>query len=239
MSHGLVCGAILGLILCINKGLSYRTKANDADEVGLSWLGAILDKGLADISDSIPIVVIGHSFGARASSMAVCAGPVIYEQSGIIEKRKRVDKLISLQGAYTVHRFIGAGGDEKAYYPEQCGNANYIALTSSEHDSALDLSFWSDAVGNDESFGEVCNDEKITGQFLCKTVNSKGIVNNSFTQDVKTADLTDWSKDNILYIKADNLIKYNAYKSGGGAHSDIYRNETGRLLWDLITYQDE
>ncbi len=204
----------------IYVGLSYRNKANDADEVGLSWLGVLLDHGLRDIPKEIPIVVIGHSFGARASSMAACVGPAIKENH-ISVQRKRINKLISLQGAYTIYRHVRTGGDEKSYYPDNCENVDYIALTSSRHDTAMDAGFWSQTAGDDKSY-EIIR-RSANSKFLCVDVSQKGNIN-----------LSSWEKGKILYINADKLIKYNAYKSGGGAHSDIYRNEMGVMLWQII-----
>jgi len=39
----------------------------------------------------------------------------------------------------------------------------------------------------------------------------------------------------LVYINADELVYQNAYLSGGGAHSDIYRKEHGALIWRLIS----
>jgi hypothetical protein len=69
------------------KILSFPTKAGDADEVGMSWLGVLLHDTLPTVRrlvrdklpemKSKPVVVLGHSFGAKASSVAVCAGPAV------------------------------------------------------------------------------------------------------------------------------------------------------------------
>lgn len=42
------------------------------------------------------------------------------------------------------------------------------------------------------------------------------------------------ARSNITYIEASSLISENAYLSGGGAHSDIYRKEHGRLIYQLM-----
>jgi hypothetical protein len=36
------------------------------------------------------------------------------------------------------------------------------------------------------------------------------------------------------YVDASNLVFYNAYGTGAGAHSDIYRQPMGTMLWGFI-----
>ena len=38
----------------------------------------------------------------------------------------------------------------------------------------------------------------------------------------------------LLYLDASKLISYRAPGTDGGAHSDIFRHATGRLIWNLI-----
>jgi hypothetical protein len=38
----------------------------------------------------------------------------------------------------------------------------------------------------------------------------------------------------LLYLDASELIRYRAPGTDGGAHSDIFRQTTGRLIWNLI-----
>jgi hypothetical protein len=42
----------------------------------------------------------------------------------------------------------------------------------------------------------------------------------------------------VLYLDATKLIRYRAPGTNGGAHSDIFRLPTGRLIWSLIS-QDQ
>ena len=39
----------------------------------------------------------------------------------------------------------------------------------------------------------------------------------------------------VLYLDATDLIRYRAPGTNGGAHSDIFRLPTGRLIWNLIS----
>jgi hypothetical protein len=38
----------------------------------------------------------------------------------------------------------------------------------------------------------------------------------------------------LLYLDASGLIRFRAPRTDGGAHSDIFRPATGRLIWNLM-----
>ncbi len=200
------------------KIASYPNKAFDADEVGLSWLGVLIHQTLSglDVPNS---VVIGHSFGARASSMATCVGPAISENNTMLP-RSKIDLLIGLQGAYSMNRFYPDKGIETPQY-QYCENANKVLLTASVHDKAMDTGRWAPFVGNETTFKSYCID-KIQSNFDCHYASES--VDQSFAP----------TENHFIYVNADNLIRFNAYKSGGGAHSDIYRIQMGRFLWQAI-----
>jgi len=200
--------------------LSYPNKANDADEVGISWLGTLLHDTLNNLDKKIPIVVIGHSFGARSSSIATCIGPVISNQNEAIHNNT-IDLLINLQGAYSINRFFKGKGIENLYYLG-CKNAKHVILTSSMHDEAMDIKKSVPMVGNDKTYNNYCI-ETHRDNINCLTSQSNGYI-----------QLNNRMRKHIIYINANNLIKYNSYLSGGGAHSDIYRRETGQMLWNII-----
>lgn len=206
------------------KGASFGVKANDADEIGLSWLGAILHESLNDLPLNIPLVVIGHSFGARATSVGACIGNAISRNNTELT-RNNIDLLINLQGAYSINRFYPEKGFKKIKYPNKCINVKNIILTSSVNDTAMDTAFFAPMVGDEKSFNEYCTSEN-NALFDCRQANSDG-----------SSNITQESSHHITYINADNLISFNAYLSGGNAHSDIYRAEMGTLLWEIINHK--
>ncbi len=210
----------------IFKGISYPVKAADADEVGFSWLGGIIHDSLNFDENKLPIIVIGHSFGARTTSMATCVGPAITRNDNLI-KRNKIDLLISLQGAYSINRFFPDNGIETIKYINTCSNANKIVLTSSKHDYAIDTGVWVPSVGNDKTFNEYC--VKKDGVYIDtnKNINCAEV---SEQFDVTS----NANSKRILYLNADSLIKYKSYLTGGGAHSDIYREEMGKFLSKII-----
>ncbi|RRJ82919.1 hypothetical protein [Aestuariirhabdus litorea] len=209
------------------KLVSFPVKARDADELGLSWLGVLLHDTLPRADNRLPVVVIGHSFGSRAASMATCVGPAIHPPGGeaITPKPFPHLTLINLQGAFQIERLLGSGGDRKIIFPGRCANASQgdsrIFLTASVHDQAMDTAFWGVYAGNDKSYRRFC--EQTTPPFNCLRARASGELE---SQAVNGSP--------ISYIDASELIYQNAYLSGGGAHSDIYRPEHGVLLWQLI-----
>lgn len=203
----------------IYKGFSYRNKANDADEVGLGWLGVIIHDVLNNLPVDTPVIVLGHSFGARAASTATCVGPVISRDNTMI-KRNRIDKLVCLQGAFSFNRFDDGKGIENIYYPKCCGNAERIFLTASRFDTAMDAALWAPMVGDEE---------------VMHTNNDNPLVYSTSVSPDGHIEFKNLGEERIVYIDADNLIHYNAYQSGGNAHSDIFRKETGKMLWDILS----
>lgn len=208
------------------RSVSFPWKAHDADEVGLTWLGVLLHNTLADISK--PIVIIGHSFGARASSVAACIGPVITEKpEKSALQRDKFDHLINLQGAYRTNRLLGQHRSGKLKYGGNCSEkVSQITLTSSQSDTAMDTLFWrkDKYAGDDESFARQC--EKGNETVKCGYATSKGEINRFHGKN-----------SHVTYINGDELITKNAYLSGGDAHSDIYRAEHGVLLWNIINQE--
>ncbi|WP_426415195.1 hypothetical protein [Aestuariirhabdus sp. LZHN29] len=210
------------------KMVSFPVKARDADELGLTWLGVLLHDTLPKADSALPVVVIGHSFGSRASSIATCVGPAIHPEQGATISTQSFSQLtlINLQGAFQVDRLLGKGGDRKIIFPERCRNASSIYLTASKHDKAMDTAFWGVYAGNDKSYKKVCD---VAPQlFNCLKADNRGLLNRRHLNG-----------SHVTYINASDLIEQNAYLSGGGAHSDIYRREHGVLMWQLISASDD
>lgn len=200
------------------KLASYPNKAADADEVGLSWLGVLLHQTISGL-DVPKTIVVGHSFGARATSMATCVGPAI-TRDGTMIPRNKVDLLISLQGAYSMARFYPDRGIETPQY-QYCQQAGKVLLTASIRDAAMDTGLWAPFVGNETTYKKYCEGES-EDNFSCHEVGKDGVY-----------DFGD-IKEHFVYVNSDELIRFNAYKSGGGAHSDIYRIQMGKFLWSAI-----
>ncbi|NGP89073.1 hypothetical protein [Fodinibius halophilus] len=206
-------------------GASFPTKKLDSDEIGLTWLGVFIHDIIPEVNDDLPITLIGHSFGARALSVATCAGPAIYRTDSPIKKRTFDDlSLINLQGAFSINRFLGEINNQKITFNKRCTNIPRVFLTSSKYDNAVDKAFWSDYTGSIDSYNQFCKDYKKNGSANCLKTDSLGNIETVYNND-----------SHIFLIQADKLINRNAYLTKGGAHSDIYRKEHGNFLWNLIT----
>lgn len=203
----------------IYKFFSFPGKSADADELGLTWLGVLLHKTIPSIRSNLPVTVIGHSFGSRASSVAACIGPALYEGNNKTVLAK-IDNLVNLQGAFLSKRLFGEK-DKGMHYPNGCKNVGNIALTSSVHDTAMNSAFWGIYAGDERSYKSHCTKEV---SINCVQADSQGNIRYISKQPTS----------NITYVDANELIRENAYLSGGGAHSDIYRKEHGVLINRLI-----
>lgn len=210
------------------KAASYMVKASDADEVGITWLGYLIDQ-LAITMPDVPKVVVGHSFGARAAATAVCAGPqfidAVQTRAQLRAKGAVVDLLVGLQPAVSINRFYTKGGSEDIVYQGTCDSARRVVLTASAADGALALAPWADMAGKIEFHKATCNGDarKTTRPVTCVDALANG-------------DLTPKPPESaeFIYINASKLIAYQQPNTGGGSHSDIYRREMGKLVWRLV-----
>ncbi len=112
--------------------------------------------------------------------------------------------------------------DEQINYPQGCSSASRIGLSASENDEAVKIQLIASMVGDSESYEQHCvkNPNPV---FHCGKADKEGSITNNENGNGR-----------FYYIDATELIRFNAPGTGGGAHSDIYRKETGRLIWELI-----
>lgn len=230
------------------RGSSLGNKANDADEVGAGWLGAVLRYGVlpATRASKAKVIVIGHSFGARATSHAVCRGTLLVPpgaQSADSGKPMKGDVqwLIGLQGAYSLNRFSteGAGLFEKIGYDPKCEVADNHLFTASKHDVAGKYSQqvlgapFAGSIGAWNKFLTDPNSRKDGSPSfdLYKTHHVEGDNDASVClQGASGSDATSFK-----YVDASEVIKFNSYGTGAGAHSDIYRAQTAKLMWTFLS----
>ncbi len=245
----------------ISQPFSYPNKANDADELGMSWLGVLMhdilpkfrdEKNAENKNGPVPIIVIGHSFGARANTRAVFTGPAIHPRGKTAPENnvnQIVDLVISLQGAYSKNRYLTDplpqfGGENYPYkhFGKQAGK---VILTASIYDKGNEVAFWTDFAGTGRSWKSECGEKAVqpNKDFDCYTFSEEGedkpeeTIRNAFSSFKKKGEICDPSKEDeckILYLNADSIIRFNASGTGGGAHSDIYRAPIGVLTWEAI-----
>ena len=206
--------------------LSYHPVADRADVLGLSWLGVLLHDVIMPLSNKVGVSILGHSFGARAASIGLCIGPGILPKSGkSIRQNSRgmIENFIGMAPAFSLTRFINKDFRfyENVYYQDYCPMIKRFVFTSSKNDKAFNPVFWSDAVGDHNFMLKYCNSPQPVN-VSCISTDSAG----------NTHDYTPAAK--ISYIDTSALNKYTMPGTEGGGHSDIYRTEFGRLLWNVL-----
>lgn len=226
---------------------SYPNKANDADELGIIWLNKIMNEtipeSMSESGGKLPVIAIGHSFGARAMTRALFSSPFINNGKWVTSP---VNLAVSLQGAMSINRFFPKLGIEGDPYRDYAKLTNTkIVLTASRFDSAVNHAKWADMAGGEKSYEKACTQSVYSGAFHCMTASDTSsktrygkflLCNRGETSD----ECADPLKPNtgprmIDYIDTSNgITEYNSLGTGGGAHSDIYRLPMGRLLWRLI-----
>jgi hypothetical protein len=211
----------------IAEAVSYPETAELADTIGLTWLGVITDEIVLPLSFKLPTSFLTHSFGARAALTAVCIGPLIHPDPTKPRARPSgaIDRFFGFEAALSLKRFT-AGRLTLVYehvkFPNHCDHAKSIVLTTSRYDSATRKIVWADFAGNYRYYRSFCRSQ--SGKLAsCASVDASGVIEGQYDEAMK-----------ILYLDASELIRFTAPGTEGGAHSDIFRLPTGRLIWSLI-----
>lgn len=198
---------------------SFFNKTNDADELGMMWANLFLNREILNEKYNIKAktVVLGHSFGAKITSRAVMSASMLEN------KTQPVDLLINLQSAYSINRFSYKGIEKAEDYLNWDNYANHIALVWSQHDKAVTKGFYAPFAGGKKAYKRVSNPRT-----------------EKFYPDFEIRKYTDqnpviFTKPKQLYlIDGSDIIKYNAHYKSGKAHSDIYNDHVGNMVWNLI-----
>jgi hypothetical protein len=205
-------------------GVSYFNKADDADEIGYTWANQLINGILLPLKEKhgFRVVVVGHSFGARLVSRAVFSGPVLS-----YAPREKVDLLISLQGAYSINRYLKerTQGREGAPYTDYPGRVGRVVLTWSHFDTANPVANW--ITGANHVGGEPGYERSMDSLY------AKAFCQKEWRERVSLV-YDDCSPDEILMVNASNLARFSTYDKGGHAHSDIYHPQMGSFLWELV-----
>ena len=217
---------------------SLVTKGQDATEIGAGWLGAVFDHAVLPTMyrREEKLIVIGHSYGARATSYAVCKGSALRApfKDG---PRATVDTLIGLEGAYSIGAYDKEGSLEtNIKYEVDCPRADRLIFTSSIHDTAADAAGIIDRfefAGAHATYEDVRNNPRFGGRDHGFVVSAWQATDSHGS--IKLADGPNSHPDGYFcFVDASQVIFYNAPNSGAGAHSDIYRPETANMLWNLM-----
>ena len=218
---------------------SYFPKADDADEMGLIWGNRILRDILIPIKNEkgIPLILIGHSLGARVLTRALFSSPAVPTDLESEPARKDVDLFIGLEGAFSVRRFIHNKGWEGYPYENFDDYAKKFVFTWSEHDGANPKAgiYGAKYIGGKAVY-KYSKKFDILQHFTIKTDgthNNYNMIYSGVQDEVKWKQgLENSSK--ISIIDASELIYYLPYFKGGNAHNDIYTPGIANFIWDCI-----
>lgn len=204
------------------EGSDYGIKAKDADEVGLIWGNILINRVLSDLKvrHGIPIIVVGHSFGARAASRAVFSSPLIKD----VLPQRTTDLLLGLQGAYSFQRYIPKAGTEGAPYSNFPKFVNKVVLTSSSFDTAVTKAGHKDYFVGSASVYEITKRPEYLTYFEHVKTDVNGL------SDVPSCD-----PSKVKLVDASSIINQDQPGTGGGAHSFIFGTEIGRLTFQYIS----
>ncbi len=208
------------------EAIAYPPIADRADILGFTWLGVLLQEAVLPLGDTIRISVIGHSFGARAASMALCVPLGIRRAPGarpITDGAAQVTDFVGLSPAFSLRRFADRDDllYENLYYRDYCPRIRRFVFTASDNDAAYAPLFWTDMVGDPEVRARFCARPQPVS-VSCTAARSDG--------SIAAAD----APAKIHYIDTSALMRFGVPGTEGGAHSDIYRPQVGHLIWRLI-----
>lgn len=246
--------ALLPLPPALVRLISFPNKANDAKELGMTWLRAVIQHVVLPVRDKAgrkdkpKIVLIGHSFGARALMSALTDEEALNLDRATAEglpqhkEFRPGDLFIALQGAFEVEDLF-KGQDPNKGLHDSIANGNLrVIMTSSEFDAAVETAFWDTYAASWRGYAKLCGDEsndRFSAFVDCRRLSRLSTANryafSACARPEKNGDIPDRINDrSVLYLNASAVVNCRAAFTGGGAHSDIYRREMARLLWDHI-----
>lgn len=214
--------------------VSYKNKADDADELGAVFLNALIHQAIipavAEIRDadgrSVGTVAISHSFGARAVSRALFSENALYGYSGAA----RWNLFVGLEPAFSIDRFVGKGDMEGTPYTDIAAHVGKIVLTWARNDSANPIAFWSSHAGGRRGISRA---EQSVAEH--RSMNRQSLF--EFLRLSPSGHLypqPSYDDQTIAYVDGSSVIRYDNYAKSGGAHSDIYNKVVGKMLNELI-----
>lgn len=187
---------------------SVFNKANDADEAGYTVLGHMLHQHLLKKRLPVPVVVIGHSYGARLVSRMVFSD---VHQRDLPSEHNQVHSLVLLQPAFSVNRFITGEGSEGSPYDNSPQRDTRVLITSSRRDKANPAAFWSRFGGGKWGLNKAKN---LDGVFC-----NVEWVGESFTPPLDNCN------NELIMVDANAIVS---------DHNDILDLDMAQLIWTGI-----
>jgi pimeloyl-ACP methyl ester carboxylesterase len=225
----------------LGKLLSYPVKSDDADEVGVTWANLLINDILVSLKRErakqghrVPLVLVGHSFGARVVTRAAVSAPLL----GLPPSVDGIDMVVGLQGAFSINRFMPGDGLEGAPYADFTRHAAKFVLTWSSEDTANPVAAF--VTGAKHAGGapghQRARERDAVDRFEHYEAQSYTPGPGTFKAPLPTGPGSRaWSESLrdgavVTYIDASRIVRFEAYGKGGKAHSDIYTAQVADLL---------
>ncbi len=241
----------------LGKPLSYVVKAPDADEVGVLWGSYILRKILIpakQASPDIPLILLGHSFGARVITRSVFGYPGQFPELAQ-HSAEDIDLVLAIQGAFSVNRFVNDAGIEGAPYQNYRDYAKKFVLTWSRNDTANPLAAFATGgkhAGGKPGYKSSLEYPEVFDQFRINVEPDLDCnydlvyTGTSISSDeavAPEAQQNEWaaigqSAARVAMVDASDLVRFTPYNKGGKSHSDIYTPGMADFIWDVISRLD-
>jgi hypothetical protein len=206
--------------------------SSDADEIGATWANVLIEEVLVKLKEDtgIPIVLVGHSFGARLLARAANSGALLRSgpQGSVAGTGPAIDVFIGLQAAMSLSRLMPGNPRSFDHLRQEVRTAIF---TTSTFDRAAR---WPGLVGVTyvSSSAAFRHAKEEGGETLRTTsVDRNGQVLHDSPEHASWARYC--GSGAITLVNADDLIQ----KSKGllrGAHDDVYSGPMGRMIWDII-----
>lgn len=235
----------------LGRLMSYPVRSNDADEIGLIWANYILKEMLLPIKKryNLPLIAVGHSFGARLLSTAINAGPLVVKDdkggSEHIENPDLIvaDLVVGLQGAMSVNRFVDGEGNEGTPYRSFCRYARKYVFSWSKFDRANPLAAFvtgAKHIGGIAGYSQAREYRDLFDLFVIRNRgNPPGFGPIEIEADNENGNNRSWceainEEGTIALVDASEVVRFEAYQKGGKAHNDVYTPSIARLIWKSI-----
>lgn len=203
----------------VPKLLSEINKGNDADEIGFTWMGKVLNEVVLPAAAASPgapqVVLIGHSFGARVVGGALFSKELLSHRGRLAAKP--VDKLIALQGAFPLSRFEDNGMEPT--WAQATTTGVPVHMFSSRFDQATSLFFLPAYAGGDKAAAVALANP---ARLALEVADESGRLTASGAHGLLTV------------VDASAFVNSHMPGTGGGAHSDVYDREMANAIIQVI-----
>lgn len=197
---------ILGgaLISGINKG-------NDADELGAGWVNLAVQQAIdAARNAKIPVILVGHSYGVRVLGHSVFA-PFLAERPA----DGAPDAFIGFSAAAPISRLNPDGGEP--YWAD--ATKTLVLFTGSVNDTATSAPPWN-YLGGAGALKKV----RKGGYGVLRPIQGNA--------DGRLGRVP--NPGEVLLADLSATVTCEKPGTGGGAHSDVFDDQAGRLIWQVI-----